>query len=100
MNSIFEWKLLQLFVISFFKNSIFPHAVAMNSDAACYAASSKFHMDKRLMVILLASTSDSSFAWAQRRNIITEIVVEQMLQNEEFFSDGDPPEGRRFNHDR
>ena len=72
----------------------------MNAEAAYYAASSKFYMDKRLMVILLASTSDSSFDWAQRRNIITEIVVEQMLQNEVFFSDGDPPEGRRFNHDR
>ena len=73
----------------------------MNADAAYYAASSEIYMDKRLMkVILLASTSDSSFDWAQRRNIITEIVVEKMLQNEVFFSDGDPPEGRRFNHDR
>ena len=72
----------------------------MNAEAAYYAASSKFYMDKRLMVILLASTSDSSFDWAQRRNIITETVVEQILQNEDHFSDGDPPEGRRFNHDR
>ena len=73
----------------------------MNADAAYYAASSEIYMDKRLMkVILLASTSDSSFDWAQRRNIITEIVVEQILQNEDFLSDGDPPEGRRFNHDR
>ena len=72
----------------------------MNAEAAYYAASSKFYMDKRLMVILLASTSDSSFDWAQRRNIITEIVVEQIWQKELCFSDGDPPEGRRFNHDR
>ena len=33
------------------------------------------------MVILLASTADSSFDWAQRRNIITDIVVARMLQN-------------------
>ena len=72
----------------------------MNAEAAYYAESSKFYMDKQLMVILLASTSDSSFDWAQRRNIITEIVVEQMSQNEVFFSDGDPHEGRKFNHDR
>jgi len=51
----------------------------MNADAAYYAASSKFYMDKQLMVILLASTSDSSFDWAQRRSIITEIVLEQIL---------------------
>ena len=71
----------------------------MNAEAAYYAASSKFYMHKRLMGILLASTSDSSFDCAERRNIITEIVVETMLQNEIFFSDGDPPDGRRFNHD-
>eukprot|EP00617_Octactis_speculum_P022611 CAMPEP_0185758790 /NCGR_PEP_ID=MMETSP1174-20130828/17470_1 /TAXON_ID=35687 /ORGANISM="Dictyocha speculum, Strain CCMP1381" /LENGTH=72 /DNA_ID=CAMNT_0028438805 /DNA_START=166 /DNA_END=384 /DNA_ORIENTATION=+ len=72
----------------------------MNAEAANNAASSKFYIDKRLMVILLASTSDSSFDWDQRRNIITEVVVEQILQNEYIFSDRDPPEGGRFNHDR
>lgn len=72
----------------------------MYAEAAYFAARSKFYMDSdwRLVILSTTSTSDSSYEWAQRRNITKEIIVEQPLQNE--ISDGDPPEGKRFNHDR